>query len=444
MQKFYFSIHSVNLADFLNSAIIENVVLREKRFAFNGDDVCLELVISESEKDNLKSLENGFFLYESALPLSRLRMIIFENKEQLEQTIGTIELTTAFVLRDMCVVLPLEKIHNLDIKTRESNADKLKEFDRYLGAMAFLRYNASGDKFLSCVFEYLDYFLRKSQMPFNEFEKIKPFLEGKMLIDDVRRYAVENGLTYKEKQLGKQFKQDDEILNILAQIALYAGDESPKRVVDMLGIEPYKLPSENKFYFALGYFVGYSRFANKERNKKIKFEFNKFDLTIIEIIYSFVWAHNLNKEIDDFIKDSRVFSGHFASLLFNKGNVERQILLELYNNAVSYTIEQTNLLNKKLLLKIDSLQNKLQEQIKELQEQNEKLLLKINSSQNELQKQIKELQEQNKNLILENENLKKDITALINKPKRKSSTKRSTKAKSPKEQTLLEIDSKND
>ena len=174
MQKFYFSIHSVSLADFLNSAIIENVVLREKRFAFNGDDVCLEFVIGESEKDNLKPLKNGLFLYESVLPLSRLRMIIFENKEQLEQTIGTIELQTAFVLRDMCVVLTLEKFCNLDIKTRESNVDKLNKFDRYLGAMAFLRYKVSGDKFLSCVFEYLDYFLGKSQMPFKEFEKIKP------------------------------------------------------------------------------------------------------------------------------------------------------------------------------------------------------------------------------------------------------------------------------
>lgn len=394
MQKFYFSIKSVNVADYLNKAIIENIVLRKKQFCFDSDNVCIGVVLSESEKDSLKSLENDFFLYESPLPLSRTVAIIFENKEQLEQTIGTIELTTAFVLRDMCAVLTLEKIHNLDIKAHKSNVDKLNKFDRYLGAMAFLRYKANGDENLPCVFEYLDYFLGKSQMPFKEFEKIKPFLEGKMLIDDVRRYADENNLKYKADLLGTPLKQDDELMDILAQISYYCGDEASKNIRDLLQVKPYKLPNENKFYFALGYFVGYSNFAKQELNKKIKFEFNKFDLTIIEIIYSFVWAQNLNKEIDDFIKDSRIFSEHPNNLSI--------YLHDKISNSQSEYKEQLEKLSNEINSKIDSNHLQSQEDISKLQVENtnfkKELDSKIDSNHLQLQGNINDLQEKNKNL----------------------------------------------
>ncbi|MGX3011912.1 hypothetical protein ACWIUD_10220 [Helicobacter sp. 23-1044] len=400
MQKFYFSIKSVNVADYLNKAIIENIILRKKPFCFDSDNVCIGVALSESEKDSLKSLENDFFLYESPLPLSRTGAIIFENKEQLEQTIGTIELQTAFVLRDMCAVKTLEKFHNLDIKARESNMDKLKEFDRYLGAMAFLRYKANGDENLPCVFEYLDYFLGKSQMPFREFEKIKPFLEGKMLIDDVRHYADENNLKYKADLLGMPLKQDDELMDILAQISYYCGDEASKKLSDLLQVEPYRLPSENKFYFALGYFVGYSNFAKQELNKKIKFEFNKFDLRIIENIYSFVWTQNpktqnLNKEIIDFIKDSsRVFSEHPNNLSI--------YLHDKISDSQSKYKEQLEKLSNEINAKIDS--NHLH-----LQEKNKELDLKIDSNHLQLQGEINDLQSKAEKLQIENENLKKEI-----------------------------------
>lgn len=392
MQKYYFSENSVNLSSILNQAFIKTPILREKPFYFKGDDMCLELVLSELEKANLKA-ENSFFIYENALPLSRVRMIIFDSKAQLETTINSNEISSAFILKDLCVVAEnCEKIERISPEISPLNEDKIKEFDRYLGAMAFLRYKAQGDEISPFIFECLNAIINKTP-PFEGFDKIKVILEDKLTADKLREYAQKNGLKYKENELNRAFRQDDEMLNILAQIWYYCGDGASKNLNDLLQIKPFKMPPEREFYFALGYFVGYSGFAKSELNKKLKFEFNKFELKIIEMIFNAVFDRATPSDILSFIDESRIFTPHFASELFDGGDEIQRLFITLYNDSVSFAKERENAFRREIL---------------DLKEQNLKLNSQINSD-------IKILRERILNLSNENSNLKARIFALESK-----------------------------
>lgn len=439
--KFYFSTTSTALTDYLNNALIKGAILRERPFKFKGENVCLELILSDDEKNKLEKVEDNFYAYKFALPISRIRMIVFENNEQLERTTNTANVTTIFILKDMCVVLKLEQFNkpNLEVINNVKKEDSAR-FDRYLGAIAFLRYKTYGDEIMPAIFGYLDYFLGKNKkMPFEDFEKIKNILEGQLTENDIREYASKNGLSYKQKEVNKVFKQDDELLNILAQIWYYCSDESSKNISDLLQVKPYKLPAEKDFYFALGYFRGYAKFANSEMGKKIKFEFNKFDLTIIEIVFCFVFSQNLNKEIIDYIDNSRILDEHFCNLMLYSSDSERQISINSYNCSISYSKQQGEILcnkiselqdeNKNLSSKVEDLQNELQREI-----------LKNDISNNKITKLEQGLEEEKKSSeILRNEisKLQGEIKSLQdeNKNKAKKQTK-SKKTKDNKEQQL--------
>lgn len=428
MKKFYFSTSSTALTDYLNDALIKDVILRERQFMFKGENVCLEIILSDDEKDKLEKVKNDFYVCNFALPMSRIRMIIFDSNEQLEQTINTANVSTIFILKDMCVVLKLEQFNKPNLAVINNiKAEDSARFDRYLGAIAFLRYKTRGDEIVSEIFRYLDYFLGKNkEMPFKNFDKIKNILEGQLVENDIKKYASENGLIYKQKEVNKDFKQSDELLNILAQIWYYCSDEASKNISDLLQVKPYKLPAEKDFYFALGYFMGYAKFANSEMGKKIKFEFNKFDLKIIEIIFCFVFSQNLNKEIIDYIDKSRILNEHFCNLMLDSSDGERQILINLYNLAISYSKQQDEILrneisklqdeNKNLSNKVEDLQNKLQRESNILNEKNTKL--------------EKELEKENK----ASEILRNDISTLQNEIKslqdvKKNKSKGKTKSK---------------
>ena len=357
MNRYYFSLQSVKLADFLNEAILSNPILREKPFFFEGDNLCLGLVLSNDEKDRLEKLENDNFIYKDALPMSRLIGMYFNSKDQLEKTIHSIGLGTAFIPKDVCFVEELSKKQRPDKKQQEDISDKIKEFDRYLGAMAFLRYKPQGDEFISSYFDYLDYFLKKKDLVFEGFDKIKEKLNNKLTKGIVDSYKKENNIDPKEKEL-KEPSQEYNLLNILSQIRYYCGEDSSKKISDFLQLKSYELPyNEDDLYFALGYYVGYSGFTKSELNKKIKFEFNSFDFLIIEIVYSFVFQRELSEDFKNYIEKSKFLEEHFASLIFNKSSEDRKIFLSLYNNVVHFIIEKCN----SLLNQIENLQDKYTE-----------------------------------------------------------------------------------
>lgn len=401
------------------------------------DDLCVELILSDNELVKLENLNKEFDLYKGIVPLSRFRMFIFADEAQLKTTCTNIQVTTAFILNDICVTQTLQKFDRLNLPKNSTQYEmKYQEFNKYLGAMAFLRYKSKGDELNLAFFKYLDFFIDKNKkLPFKEFDELKEVLDKKLTEDRVREWAKNKGLDYKEKDLNKDFKQDDERLDILAQIWLYCGEDKRKNLVDLLQVKSFKFFNETKLYFALGYYVGYSNFSKSELNKKLKFEFNKFDLKIIEAVYSFVFNdRQMNDDICLYINESKIFTEHFGTLLFDKNNDERQMFISLYNNAVSFIRE-----------KCLGVQDDLSNEIQNIKSQLKNLYDKIQVIQNQFDELKKKdflhhngiKQDEFDELKKELEQLKKELESL--KPKQKK-----PKEKNEQENLFKDEDEKND
>ena len=78
----------------------DEYLLITTNFGTNETDCCLELVLTKNETDELKDIKNGFYLYQKPLPITRVKSVLFSDKNQMEQTIVNISMSTAFVQRN--------------------------------------------------------------------------------------------------------------------------------------------------------------------------------------------------------------------------------------------------------------------------------------------------------------------------------------------------------
>ena len=165
MKTYYYPISSTSLASIFGRACIlpaslyrnrlsdiqskfENFILLTDHFGCMDSDCCLQLVLSSDEEKTLVDIKKGFYLYESALPVSRIKRIYFKNVAQSQRTISNINLSTAFIPNSLVdsnnntfddvntngVEVP-ENIVPL-LERIEKSYDK---FNRILGAMALMK-----------------------------------------------------------------------------------------------------------------------------------------------------------------------------------------------------------------------------------------------------------------------------------------------------------------
>lgn len=163
MKKYYFPISSKTLAHYLGCACIKpskyfdnkpddlqnkfkDFLLITTNFGTQITDCCLELVFTEQESADLIDIQNGFYLYEKPLPITRIKEICFVNKDLKEQTIINISMSTAFVPENLVKIV--EKFDNPPIDKIEQPSDihinlfekQIQTFDSFLGGFALLHY----------------------------------------------------------------------------------------------------------------------------------------------------------------------------------------------------------------------------------------------------------------------------------------------------------------
>lgn len=114
IKKYYYPISSTSLAAIFGQACIlpsslyknrlndiqskyENFILLTEKFGNSCTDCCIELVLTNEEVETLVNVKGGFYLYEKAIPISRIKKIFFAKKEQATRTISAIKLSTAFI-----------------------------------------------------------------------------------------------------------------------------------------------------------------------------------------------------------------------------------------------------------------------------------------------------------------------------------------------------------
>ncbi len=158
----YYPLSSVNLSHVFAKAIIlpaslyenriedlqsefVNAVLLTQKLGCSECDCCLEILLLESEHEFLQEIQNGFYLYKQAIPISRIKRILFASTEQRSTTIKNIELSTAYIPKHIVETKTEQfddtKPDRKDCIVELTNefkkiSDNAKFFDHILGALA--------------------------------------------------------------------------------------------------------------------------------------------------------------------------------------------------------------------------------------------------------------------------------------------------------------------
>ncbi len=343
-KKYYLPISSTSLAHYFGCACIkpskyfENklVDLQDKfndfllittRFGTKQTDCCLELVFTIPEIDDLIDIKDDFYLYEKPLPITRVKKIYFSSREQKEQTITNINMSTAFVPDELVYVIEqgfdnvqtgrLEKPKDIHIISYEK---QIKTFNSFLGGLALMRlagedymnYSENYFAMLSLINSAIERDLEYSKVDFNYryrgaftgedgFQRIIPYLNKTIDETDINSIA----------QVEKQTIVKDKITKIIdlnslengtytiAVLNTYGvGNESKKKKIDDLILSNFKsdIKAGKAEGIALCYGMnrGYSVFLNKyslrKSEKIVKYQLNsQLDYYTIESLYQYTF-----------------------------------------------------------------------------------------------------------------------------------------------------------
>jgi hypothetical protein len=183
--SFYIPINSGSLAHYFSKAIIlpakyftnkpddiqnrfaESLLLSESKWVRNSD-CSIEVVLTDTEIKDLSKVSEHFFLYNTPIPISRVKSVCFLDAKQKETTIWNINNGAAFIPES---IVSVEKSKDFEVhsdseisadnefKTTSELSDKIKRFDIILGGFAFMRLGGkSFMNFSENYFSTLSYF----------------------------------------------------------------------------------------------------------------------------------------------------------------------------------------------------------------------------------------------------------------------------------------------
>lgn len=348
--KYYFPISSKCLAHYFGNACVmpsqyllnkpadiqnnfDEYLLLTTNFGTNETDCCLELVFTKSETNEMIDIKNGFYLYQKPLPISRIKSVLFVDKNQMEQTIVNISMSTAFVPKEIIKVVPkfdaveINKFEKPIIKERLKNwSNEIRKFNSFLGGFALMR--LAGEEYMNYSENYFS-----TLSFFNEIIKNELFIAGrnidnrffdafvgessfKKLYQFLIKNVDENDLNNIAKEERQNIVKDkitriidlntlEKATYIVAVLNIFGvGDEAKKKKIDGLILSNFKseIKPDKSEVIALCYGLnkGYSVFSNKYKSgnieKIVKFQLNsQLDYYTIESLYQFAF-NNMKTE----------------------------------------------------------------------------------------------------------------------------------------------------
>lgn len=343
MKTYFLPIKAENLGQYFSKAIIcptrylddrmndiqnkyaDFLLLSDKSISIDTD-CCLEIVFSPVEY--CKEIRENIFLYDRPLPISRVKSIIFKNKEQKETTIGFIELSTAFIPNELIRIEKIEEVHNLNLP-EEFNKDsdwteQIKRFNNRLGGLALMKivtregmnYSINYFQTLGMYSKTIESELIKSnkstknvyQSLFQKGERDNVFLTSlskKIGENEIKEMAkIEKQSISKDKLTGiinyNNLNGDTYILSILGNYGV--GSEAKNNKIDSLILTNFstEIKQEKAEEIALCYGInrGYAVFPKQysigEKKVNIKYELNsQLDYYTIESVYQYCFNKDM-------------------------------------------------------------------------------------------------------------------------------------------------------
>jgi len=347
-KSFYIPINSGSLAHYFSKAIIlpakyftnkpediqnrfaDSLLLSESKWVRNCD-CSIEIVLTDAEAKELAKVSDRFYLYNTPIPISRVKSVVFLDAKQKETTIWNINSGAAFVPdgivsveKNRCIdILSDAEIEaGNDFKSTAEVSDKIKRFDIILGGFAFMRLggksfmnysenyfstlsyfnklveeqtlNATKEKGFKFSNKYIGLFSKQE----SEWSKWQQYIYQNLDAQEIEALAEKEGI-HVEKKLGLLKIDSINPSSHLYELAILAtyGDRKNKSadnlVTDLSNgtIAPEKVEDVSILF---GLNNGYSKLRNKykgavkDNNVKLTLE-SKLDYYIIESIYQFVF-----------------------------------------------------------------------------------------------------------------------------------------------------------
>ena len=349
--KYYLPIKSNSLAHYFGSACImpskyfpnkpvdlqnnfEEYLLLATHNGTKETNCSLELVLTITEINELIDIREGFFLYQKPLPISRVKSVLFSDKNQMEQTIVNISISTAFVPMELIKVVPkFDSIETNKLEIPVTNeklknwSTEIKKYNSFLGGFALMR--LAGEEYMNYsenYFSALAFFnkvikneLIVSGKSINErvsdaftgkgfFEKLYPIINKSVDENDLNLIAKEEKQTILKDKITRivDLNNLEKATFIVAVLNTFGvGDEAKKKKIDGLILSNFKseIKPDKSEVVALCYGLnkGYSVFSNKYKSgnieKIVKFQLNsQVDYYTIESLYQIVFN---NTKVED-------------------------------------------------------------------------------------------------------------------------------------------------
>lgn len=288
--------------------------------AMPDSDCCLELALTDDEHSRLISTPGHWRFYDGALPITRIRRILFTDRQRMDATLAAVNISTAFLPRHLAAILPKEAIAaSGEIPeapvAAPSQSSALCHFDRFMGAVAMLRLSGEGCCPLAyaTAISFFNYVIRKTvetNAPdagfslhgifdgSNGFSKILPLLGQPIDESAVIDLGQRIGEHVKVNPVTRMIMIDrinDRWLYVAAVLATYGtGAKSRRRRVDELMTSRFSTIREDLrplVALCLGYHYGYSTFL-KGYGKDCPFKFrldSRLDYYVIESIFRYAF-----------------------------------------------------------------------------------------------------------------------------------------------------------
>jgi hypothetical protein len=469
-KKYYLPISSTSLAHYFGCACIKpskyfenkpedlqdkfnDFLLVTTHFGTQQTDCCLELVFTEQEIADLIDINDGFFLYEKPLPITRVKKIYFTSKERKEQTITNINMSTAFVPEELVEITDkfdivstdkLEKPQDIHIVQYK---EQLKRLDSFLGGLALMRLareaymNYSENYFatLSLFSPAIQRDLESSKINIdtryrgaftgeNGFQKIIPYLHKMIDETDVNSIAQEENQTIQKDKITRiiDLNSLDKWTYTIAVLNTYGvGNESKKKKIDELILSNFKsdIKAGKSEGIALCYGInrGYSAFSNKyslEKNEKVvKFQLNsQLDYYTIESLYQYVFNNNEKSDEFPYLQDwcpkqkwTKINEKDYKILdVVVIGKKKAKVLSKEYWENLLPAFLQSNKFFKKTLPQIyQELGDVLYKDTKEeIDDENESKIANLQTEIETLKAENKRLLEESQKIKAQNEDIK--------------------------------------
>lgn len=347
MSTYFFPIKSSSLAHYFGGACIKaakyfdnkpqdiqdrykDFLLLTNKTGTKDTDCCLELVLTKDEIKDLIDVKNGWYLLDTnPLPITRIKKIYFSDKEQMDATITNIRMSTAYVPAFLLGVIAFDENPSSSLQLPPDchgidQTDKIKQYDRFLGALALMRlahepymnYSINYISTLSFFNKIIDKQLKTNeQMNFNDafqgiftknkgFEKVLQYLDHSIDEESLNSVARANNQTIKKDKITRIIDIDsltDTWTYTIAILNAYGvGEEARKKRVDGLIQSNFSTLKEGKqegVALCYGYNRGYSAFTNAYGDVAFKYKLeSQLDYYTIESVYQYVFYGKVSSD----------------------------------------------------------------------------------------------------------------------------------------------------